>query len=147
MKAYSALFVLLFWTVSASEDVFGTGSSQNRLASISQPSLIKRFGSRRQSLESSDASQATSTVLDIKRGGGSKIKSVQTKTVQPQGGKASVITSIFNLSNNVAGAGILTLAAGKASGTGWIPSILICAAIAFCSSHTFILIAKACEMT
>lgn len=147
MRAYSALFILLFWTVNASEDVFRTGSSRNRLAAMSQPSMNKRFGSRRQSFESSDASQAASSVLDISRGGGSKTKSVQTKTVQPQGGKASVTTSIFNLSNNVAGAGILTLAAGKASGTGWIPSILICAAIAFCSSHTFILIAKACEMT
>ena len=62
-------------------------------------------------------------------------------------GKASIRTSIFNLANNVAGAGILTLAAGKASGTGWVPSILTCIALAFCSAHTFILIGKACELT
>jgi amino acid permease len=62
--------------------------------------------------------------------------------------KASVSTSIFNLANNVAGAGILTLAAGKAvSGTGWIPATIICVALAFGSAHTFILIGKACEMT
>mmetsp|Transcript_16099 Transcript_16099/g.24628 ORF Transcript_16099/g.24628 Transcript_16099/m.24628 type:complete len:515 (+) Transcript_16099:18-1562(+) len=62
-------------------------------------------------------------------------------------GTSSMATSIFNLANNVAGAGILTLAAGKATGTGWIPSIIICFALALCSSHTFVLIGKACEMT
>jgi amino acid permease len=51
------------------------------------------------------------------------------------------------LANNEAGPGILTLVAGKASGTGWIPSILTCVALAFCSAHTYILIVKACEMT
>lgn len=63
-------------------------------------------------------------------------------------GKASILTSIFNLSNNVAGAGLLTLAAGKAvSGTGWVPSIMTCVALAFGSAQTFSLIGKACEMT
>eukprot|EP00546_Thalassionema_frauenfeldii_P019797 CAMPEP_0178903384 /NCGR_PEP_ID=MMETSP0786-20121207/5126_1 /TAXON_ID=186022 /ORGANISM="Thalassionema frauenfeldii, Strain CCMP 1798" /LENGTH=521 /DNA_ID=CAMNT_0020574747 /DNA_START=8 /DNA_END=1573 /DNA_ORIENTATION=- len=61
--------------------------------------------------------------------------------------KSSMATSIFNLANNVAGAGILTLAAGKATGTGWIPSIIICFVLALCSSHTFVIIGKACEMT
>jgi sodium-coupled neutral amino acid transporter 11 len=51
------------------------------------------------------------------------------------------------LANNVAGAGILTLSSAKASGTGWIPSIIISISLALCSAHTFILIAKACEMT
>jgi len=63
-------------------------------------------------------------------------------------GTASLSTSVFNLANNVAGAGILTLAAGKAAGvTGWIPSILICCSLAYMSSSTFILIGKACELT
>jgi sodium-coupled neutral amino acid transporter 11 len=69
------------------------------------------------------------------------------KAVAQSGGKASITTSVFNLANNVAGAGILTLPAGKASGTGWIPSIIICLTMASCSAHTFILIGKACEMT
>ena len=70
----------------------------------------------------------------------------KTKIAASQEG-ASIRTSVFNLANNVAGAGILTLAAGKASGTGWIPSILICLAIATVSSHTFSLVGKSCELT
>lgn len=63
------------------------------------------------------------------------------------GDGASIATSVFNLANNVAGAGILTLAAGKATGTGWIPSVVICIALAAVSSHTFALVGKSCEMT
>eukprot|EP00565_Helicotheca_tamesis_P003907 CAMPEP_0185727404 /NCGR_PEP_ID=MMETSP1171-20130828/3100_1 /TAXON_ID=374046 /ORGANISM="Helicotheca tamensis, Strain CCMP826" /LENGTH=130 /DNA_ID=CAMNT_0028395965 /DNA_START=44 /DNA_END=433 /DNA_ORIENTATION=+ len=39
------------------------------------------------------------------------------------GGKATILVSVFNLANNVAGSGMLTLSSGKASGsgTGWIP--------------------------
>eukprot|EP00586_Coscinodiscus_wailesii_P015401 CAMPEP_0172516954 /NCGR_PEP_ID=MMETSP1066-20121228/280384_1 /TAXON_ID=671091 /ORGANISM="Coscinodiscus wailesii, Strain CCMP2513" /LENGTH=457 /DNA_ID=CAMNT_0013298667 /DNA_START=74 /DNA_END=1444 /DNA_ORIENTATION=+ len=62
-------------------------------------------------------------------------------------GGASITSSVFNLVNNVAGAGILTLAAGKAKGTGWIPSILLCTVLGGISAHTFMLIGKACEMT
>jgi hypothetical protein len=62
-------------------------------------------------------------------------------------GTSSISTSIFNLANNVAGVGILTLAGGKASGTGWVPSIITCAILAFVSAHTFNLIAKSCELT
>ena len=72
----------------------------------------------------------------------------------PQGTKktycnydANVLTSIFNLANNVAGAGILTLSAAMASGTGWIPSILICLLLSMASSHTFTLIGAACALT
>merc|ERR1740124_458476 len=83
-----------------------------------------------------------SSSLDI-RGGASKDTTIQ----KEDEGKSSVMTTIFNLANNVAGAGILTLAAGKASGTGWIPSILTRMTLAFMSAHTFILIGKACEMT
>ena len=60
---------------------------------------------------------------------------------------ASIATSVFNLANNVAGAGILTLAAGKATGTGWIPSIAICLTLAAVSSHTFSLVGKSCDLT
>lgn len=56
-------------------------------------------------------------------------------------------SSIFNLVNNVAGAGILTLAAGKAKGTGWIPAILICAVLGAISTHTFCIIGESCEIT
>jgi len=66
---------------------------------------------------------------------------------QADGGKATILTSIFNLANNVAGAGLLTLAAGKATGTGWVPAVITCVALAFGSGHTFGLIGRACEMT
>ena len=69
------------------------------------------------------------------------------RKVEPVEDGASIATSVFNLANNVAGAGILTLAAGKATGTGWIPSIGICLALATVSSHTFTLVGKSCELT
>ena len=87
----------------------------------------------------------------IPRGGGSKAgRKAAIKTGnnnKSDKNKVSILTSVFNLSNNVAGAGILTLAAGKATGTGWIPAILISVTLAFVSAHTFTLIGKACEMT
>jgi hypothetical protein len=44
-----------------------------------------------------------------------------------------------------AGAGILALSAGQATGTGWIPSILMCAALGALSSHSFSIVGTACE--
>eukprot|EP00957_Ditylum_brightwellii_P074412 5653658-Ditylum_brightwellii.AAC.1 len=65
------------------------------------------------------------------------------------GGKASIIVSIFNLANNVAGSGMLTLSSGKASGsgTGWVPSVLLVFLLAYAACHTFTLIGKSCEIT
>jgi len=63
------------------------------------------------------------------------------------GGKSSMVASIFNLVNNVAGAGILTLSSGVAKGTGWVPALLICAGLGALSSHTFTLIGEACSLT
>ena len=84
-----------------------------------------------------------------------KEDTIYKSTCAPRGGGAAtdnteasstMMESIFNLVNNVAGAGILTLAAGKAKGTGWIPSIVICAVLGFLSSHTFSIIGEDCEM-
>ena len=94
-------------------------------------------------------------VTAIPRGGGigrpkrpaTKATTAKATTESNNNNKASIVTSIFNLANNVAGAGILTLAAGKATGTGWIPSVLTCVTLAFVSAHTFTLIGKACDMT
>jgi len=75
------------------------------------------------------------------------------KKLQVRGGeidkdeKASISSSVFNLVNNVAGAGILTLSSGVASGTGWIPAIMICATLAALSGHCFSIIGEACELT
>jgi sodium-coupled neutral amino acid transporter 11 len=68
--------------------------------------------------------------------------------VHSHSGKSSFMTSFFNLANNVAGVGLLTLTAAKAhSETGWIPAIAICCALAYASARTFVLIGKACELT
>ena len=107
-------------------------------------SMTKSFLPRHRGevLPSEAASLVSSKHFDISGGA--------TKDVKPKikGGNASLATSVFNLANNVAGAGLLTLAAGKATGgTGWIPSIAICMGLAFASAKTFVLIGKACEMT
>lgn len=60
---------------------------------------------------------------------------------------SSIAASVFNLVNNVAGAGILTLAAGKALGTGWIPSVLICTVLGAISCYTFSIVGFSCEIT
>lgn len=75
--------------------------------------------------------------------------SIDTKVpVVGGGGTSSIPASVFNLVNNVAGAGLLTLAAGKASSNvGWIPAILIASCLAALSAHTFTLIGRACEIT
>lgn len=100
---------------------------------------------------SKDASFWKTTTLFSIRGGGAvsskpKLANSKRKRNHDDDG-ASIATSVFNLANNVAGAGILTLAAGKASGTGWIPSIAICLVLAAVSSHTFSLVGKSCELT
>eukprot|EP00934_Nitzschia_sp_Nitz4_P003318 Nitzschia sp. Nitz4//scaffold157_size52427//19074//20727//NITZ4_006839-RA/size52427-augustus-gene-0.59-mRNA-1//-1//CDS//3329537452//3308//frame0 len=83
-------------------------------------------------------------------------KQVPSRTLsqQPRGGeeedeagKATITASVFNLVNNVAGAGILTLSGGMASGTGWIPAMLTCALLGVLSGHSFAIIGEACEMT
>ena len=84
-----------------------------------------------------DAPSSSSSAGSIQRGGGG--------TDEKKG--ASMAASTFNLVNNVAGAGILTLAAGKASGTGWIPAVAIVASLGWAASTTFRMIAKACELT
>mmetsp|Transcript_6173 Transcript_6173/g.17582 ORF Transcript_6173/g.17582 Transcript_6173/m.17582 type:complete len:543 (+) Transcript_6173:126-1754(+) len=70
---------------------------------------------------------------------------VDQAVVKDDGG-ASITNSIFNLANNVAGAGLLTLPAGVV-GTGWIPSIGLCLVVAAVSSHTFTLVGKSCALT
>ena len=89
-----------------------------------------------------DAPSSSSSAGSIQRGGGGKAADASD---EKKG--ASMAASTFNLVNNVAGAGILTLAAGKASGTGWIPSVAIVASLGWAASTTFRMIAKACELT
>lgn len=46
----------------------------------------------------------------------------------------------------VSGAGILSLSAGQAKGTGWIPSIAISVALGLISARTFCMVGEACDM-
>lgn len=71
----------------------------------------------------------------------------QTKKKETREGHSTISASIFNLVNNVAGAGILTLSDGMASGSGWIPAILICVCLGVLSAHSFSIIGEACELT
>ena len=66
---------------------------------------------------------------------------------EDKGQKSSIPLSVFNLVNNVAGAGILTLSSGVAAGTGWIPAIIVCTILAALSGHCFSIIGEACELT
>jgi sodium-coupled neutral amino acid transporter 11 len=85
-------------------------------------------------------------------GGGSRIdKSRRKKTLKQQdsssgSSSATILSSVFNLVNNVAGAGILTLSSGMASGTGWIPAVIICAVLGLLSGHCFAMVGEACEL-
>ena len=67
-------------------------------------------------------------------------------SVEPEG-KSTIAASVFNLVNNVAGAGLLTLSSAMASGSGWIPAILICCFLGVLSAHSFSTIGEACELT
>jgi hypothetical protein len=87
---------------------------------------------------SSSMGETRPLVNQISRGGGDD---------SSEEGKATILSSVFNLVNNVAGAGILTLAAGMAPGTGLIPAVLICALLGVSSGHCFSIIGKACELT
>jgi len=97
----------------------------------------KNFGrsSHREELQQFTDRNSAEKLLQIRGGGTDKEQ------------KASVSSSVFNLVNNVAGAGILTLSSGVASGTGLIPAIIICAGLAALSGHCFAIIGEACEMT
>jgi len=66
-----------------------------------------------------------------------------------EGSTSTMMSSIFNLVNNVAGAGLLTLAGGMAKGssTGVVPGILINSVLGAISAYTFIRIGHACAIT
>ena len=92
----------------------------------------------------------THAILDI-RGGATRRQPRTTKRAAVKSTKntdtgATILSSVFNLVNNVAGAGILTLSSGMI-GTGWIPALLICALLGLLSAHCFAIVGQACELT
>jgi sodium-coupled neutral amino acid transporter 11 len=89
----------------------------------------------------------TRNLLQIRGGGPSKKFKKKKSVAESAEGKASIVSSVFNLVNNVAGAGILTLSSGMAPGTGWIPAMAICAVLGGISGHCFSIVGEACEMT
>lgn len=79
--------------------------------------------------------------------GAFKKKNKKSEAAAPAGGgNASMAASVFNLVNNVAGAGILALSAGMASGTGWVPAVLVCVLLGVISTHTFAIVGEACDL-
>jgi hypothetical protein len=46
----------------------------------------------------------------------------------------------------ITGAGILSLSAGQAAGTGWIPAIAISVVLGLISAKTFAMVGEACDM-
>lgn len=126
MRKFATTTLLLLTTISASQaDV--NGNRWKPQSPFKSPSQFKKGGAF---LKRQDAA-----IQEVKRGGDS------------DQGKATITASVFNLVNNVAGAGILTLAGGMASGTGWIPAMLICAVLGTLSGHSFAIIGEACELT
>jgi len=57
---------------------------------------------------------------------------------------SSTAATVLNIFNNVAGAGVLTLAYGMV-GVGWVPALLTCVGIGAISGWTFYLTGAACE--
>ena len=60
---------------------------------------------------------------------------------------SGIVPTAFQIINNVAGAGILTLSAGMAAGIGWVPAIAICIVLGIISGYTFYLLGEACALT
>ena len=57
---------------------------------------------------------------------------------------STIVATVLNIFNNVAGAGILTLAYG-CRGVGWIPATLTCLTIGGISGYTFYLVGASCD--
>ncbi|KAG7373056.1 transmembrane amino acid transporter [Nitzschia inconspicua] len=80
--------------------------------------------------------------------GGAIRKPKKTKSqASAVGGQSTILSSVFNLVNNVAGAGILTLSAGMSPGTGYMTAMIICALLGLLSGHCFAIVGEACELT
>ena len=120
MKSFRLHLFFLFFTV-------GTSVHGNTWR---PRSLAEKVTGDSRSLE-----ETTPIITAISRGG------------DKEDSKSTIAASVFNLVNNIAGAGILTLSAGMAAGTGWIPAIIICAFLGTISSHCFAIIGEACELT
>ena len=118
----------------------GSGAKDNVWNRKSSHAFVNRNELHRHSKYNMDKKDTPSVVLSIRGGGGGG----KTKTTKKE---SSIVSSVFNLVNNVAGAGILTLASGVAPGTGVIPAIIICFTLGTLSGHCFSIIGDACELT
>ena len=84
--------------------------------------------------------------LNVRGGNKESDKTQKNEAATSTEGSTSMTASVFNLVNNVAGAGILALSAAQAAGTGWIPSIAICSALGAISARTFVMVGESCDM-
>lgn len=102
--------------------------------------------------EEEEDMELASLLLNTRGGASSPTNTPTTTATTTRGGTkedtgASMTASVFNLVNNVAGAGILALSAGMTGGTGWVPSVLLVVLLGIFSSHSFKIIGEACELT
>lgn len=117
-----------------SGDVYSTSFSRSNQQ---RGNHIKKHSSYRRSTGASSlslagrATQEGAAAMVPLRGGG--------------GGESTPATSIFNLVNNVAGAGILTLSAGMAGGVGSVPAATIGIVLGVISAYTFAAVGTSCE--
>lgn len=90
--------------------------------------------------------EKSSSALSI-RGGAAKKNNNNDLKDATSSGQSTILSSVFNLVNNVAGAGLLTLSAGMATGTGYLTAMIICAILGLLSGHCFAIVGEACELT
>ena len=140
----STLLLLLF-VLQTPRKVSPSRTWSNALASKKKqkPPLSIAFSPKRS--VANEISGASLWSLSL-RGGGASLEKAAVK-VEAVGERTSSMTaSVFNLVNNVAGAGILALSAAQAAGTGWIPSILFCSLLGAISARTFVMVGESCDM-
>ena len=63
----------------------------------------------------------------------------------PSSSGTTIAGTVANIFNNVAGAGILTLAYGM-RGVGWVPAMVTCVTVGAISGWTFYLVGTACQV-
>ncbi|CAM9538516.1 unnamed protein product [Discosporangium mesarthrocarpum] len=81
------------------------------------------------------------------RGGAFRVRGGAFRFWKKEPPKSTIANSVFNLVNNVAGAGLLTLPGGMAAGTGYMSSVLVCIFLGAASAYTFSLVGLSCNMS
>jgi hypothetical protein len=156
-KTLLAAGILILAASAHDFDHVAVASSSSSL--VNQGGVVTRrtlFPSLQHQSSVCDLSFSSSMSLTIRgggtRGGSRRMRKVIVKNSSSgnswtSGGQSTILSSVFNLVNNVAGAGILTLSAGMATGTGYVTAMIICAVLGWWSGNCFVMVGQACELT